>query len=59
MKGFLKILSFMALGLTFVPSIIVLVGKLDVDVYKTMMILGMVLWFFTAPFWIFERKSNA
>ncbi len=58
MNYLLKIISFLGLGLTIIPSILVLIGKMDIDLNKNIMILGAVLWFATVPFWINKNKEE-
>jgi len=48
----LKIISFIGLGLTIIPSILVLTGHIDIPLHKQLMGVGMVLWFCGAYFWI-------
>jgi hypothetical protein len=50
MKRILKIISYLGLLLTIVPSLFVLKGVFDMKVHYNLMIVGMVLWFATAPF---------
>jgi hypothetical protein len=57
MKTILKILSFIGLILTLVPSLLVFVNTIDLSTNKNLMMLGTVLWFFTAPFWMNQRKA--
>ena len=59
MSVILKILSYLGLGLTIVPSVLLLVGSslLDDYSYKLLATVGMVLWFTTAPFWINKPPS--
>lgn len=52
----LKILSFIGLGLTIVPSFLVFMLVISHDMHINLMGTGMVLWFVTAPFWI--NKDN-
>ncbi len=52
----LKALSFIGLGLTIVPSILVYMTLISHDMHTNFMGAGMVLWFVTAPFWI--NKDN-
>jgi hypothetical protein len=54
MSVILKILSYLGLGLTIGPSVLLLVGSslLDNYDYKLLATVGMILWFATAPFWI-------
>lgn len=48
----LKGLSFLGLGLTVVPAFLVWAGVLTWDTHATLMLVGTVLWFVTAPFWM-------
>jgi hypothetical protein len=50
MKQVLKIISYIGLLLTIVPSLFVFRGVIDMKVHFNLMIVGMVLWFATAPF---------
>ena len=59
MKSVLKSISWLALGLTIVPSILVLTGKMDIGTNKNLMAIGMVIWFATAPFWINQKRGQA
>ena len=56
MKTALKIVSFLGLCLTIVPSVLVLKDKIDFELHKTLMIIGMLMWFVTAPLWM-KSKS--
>lgn len=55
MKTTAKILSFLALGLTVLPSVGVLMGILAHDIHMHLMTAGMVLWFITAPIWMKKK----
>ena len=48
----LKIISYVALIGTIIPSLLVFFGNLDIEVNKTIMTISMIVWFGTAPFWI-------
>ncbi|MEQ8472883.1 MAG: hypothetical protein RIC35_16945 [Marinoscillum sp.] len=52
MKIILKILSLVGLLLTIVPSFMVFYGVIDKPTHFTLMGVGVVLWFATAPFWM-------
>lgn len=52
MKRILKIISYLGLLLTIVPSLFVFRGSIDMKVHYNLMIVGMVLWFATAPFFM-------
>lgn len=48
----LKVLSFLGLGLTVGPAFLVFAGAISWDTHATLMLVGTVLWFGTAPFWM-------
>lgn len=52
MRSLLKILSYIGLGLTLIPSVLVFSGNISIDVSKTLMLLGTVIWFLSAPSWM-------
>jgi len=52
MKTICKGISYIGLLLTVVPSILVFSGSIELDTHKTMMLIGMVIWFVAAPFWV-------
>ncbi|MHA6247381.1 hypothetical protein ACXYMU_05540 [Pontibacter sp. CAU 1760] len=56
MQLILKILSYLGLALTIVPSILVFSGAIELSFHKTLMLVGTLLWFVTAPFWL--NKSD-
>ena len=58
MQILLKLLSFLGLGLTIVPSFLVFAGTISHDSHIDMMGIGMVLWFATAPFWINKESTK-
>jgi uncharacterized membrane protein len=51
--------SFALIGLlaTVVPSILVFSGAVEPGTHKTIMVIGMILWFVTAPFFMKRKKS--
>ncbi|NJN25127.1 MAG: hypothetical protein HC819_03655 [Cyclobacteriaceae bacterium] len=53
----LKIISYLALSGTIVPSLLVFFGDLDLQMNKNIMAFSMVIWFATAPFWINKKVS--
>ncbi len=55
MKPITKILSFIGLGLTVIPSFLVFSGSLTLDQHKTYMLIGTILWFVTAPMWMNKK----
>jgi hypothetical protein len=58
MKNLLKLFSFLALVLTIVPSFLVFYRAISLETHYTLMAVGMVLWFITAPLWL-GKKSLA
>ena len=55
----LKIISYLALAGTIIPSILVFFGDLDLQLNKNIMAVSMVVWFVTAPFWINKKSEEA
>ena len=55
MKNLLKILSFTGLALTVVPAFFVFAGTITWNLHATLMLVGTVVWFGTAPFWMKEK----
>lgn len=56
MKYLLKIGSFIGLGLTVIPSFFVFSGALAWDTHAALMAAGALLWFVTAPFWLYKES---
>lgn len=52
----LKILSFTGLALTIVPSLLVFTDTISFNMHTNLMVVGMLLWFGTSPFWMKEKK---
>ena len=52
MRSILKIISYIGLLLTVVPAFLVFAGVIELNFHKTLMVIGTLLWFFTAPFWM-------
>ena len=52
------LLSFIGLGLTVIPSILVSAGIIAMDINKDLMFAGTVLWFGTVVFWMNREKKN-
>ncbi len=57
MKILLKTLSFIAILMTIVPSILVFNGKMDLETNKNIMTAGMLLWFAATPFWMDKKEK--
>ena len=58
MKAFLKILSAIGLILTLAPSFMVFSGVITLDMDKWLMLLGTIMWFVTAPFWMNKKVEQ-
>lgn len=59
MKSILKLMSVLGLALNIVPAILAFNGVIGFKTYEWLMLLGTILWFSTAPFWINKGKDNA
>ena len=57
MKLLLSSLGLIGLLATVLPSILVFSGAIEPGTHKTVMAVGMVLWFVTAPFFM-KRKDS-
>ena len=58
MKKFLPVISFAGLGLIIVPACLYLAGVTDKPQMKTLMLVGTVLWFVSAPLWIGKTERS-
>ena len=56
-KMLLKIISYMGLILTLIPSFLVFMKFIELDTNKYLMLLGTVLWFGSVPFWMNRTKK--
>ena len=52
MKPLLIFASAVGLGLTVVPAFLVFAGTINWGTHATLMLVGALLWFATAPFWM-------
>ncbi len=52
MKTMLKLVSIAGLLLTILPAVLVARGNLDLETHYGWLLIGMVLWFVSAPFWM-------
>lgn len=55
----IKIISYLALAGTIIPSILVFAGNMDLQTNKNFMGICMIIWFITAPFWINKKSEEA
>jgi thiosulfate reductase cytochrome b subunit len=58
-KAFLKLISFVGLALTVGPAFLVFAGWVTWDRYATWMLVGMLLWFLSAPFWMKRHREGS
>jgi len=56
MKTVLSLISYAALALLTVPSILYLAGSLSLDSMKLLMLIATVLWYVVTPLWM-DRKA--
>jgi hypothetical protein len=52
MTTFLKSISYVGLAITVLAPLLFWNGKITIDGTKTLLIVGMILWFATSIFWI-------
>ncbi len=57
LKLLFKIISFIGLLLTLLPSYFVFIGKIDLNTDKLLMLIGTVVWFLISPFWINKEEK--
>jgi hypothetical protein len=58
MNSILKLISFVGLLMTVVPSFLVFSGVILLDTHKWLMLLGTIIWFVSAPFWISKKTRS-
>lgn len=56
MRKILIIISIIGLVLTVVPSVLVFIQEISMEAHKQLMIVGMLMWFGTAPLWMKEQE---
>lgn len=56
MKKLLILISLLSLVLTLIPSFLVFYGVITLELNKTLMLIGTIGWFATAPYWM-NKKS--
>ena len=59
MAYFLKILSVVGLVLNILPALLVFNDVITFGAYEKSMLIGTLLWFATAPFWVNKKKKNS
>lgn len=58
MKTLAKIISYIGLGLSIVPAILVFQGSIAADTCKQLMAAGTLMWFITAPSWMNKAEEE-
>ena len=58
MTTILKIVSLIGLLLTIVPAFLVFSGSLQIEQHYTLMLIGTVVWFLSAPFWMLKKRGD-
>lgn len=58
MNTVLKAISYIALFITVIPSILFLKGSMDLDRVKFIMLAATVLWFVVTPFWMGKESKE-
>lgn len=56
MKIFQKAISLIGLALVVIPAFLVFAGIIDWERHALLMLLGTLLWFGSAPFWMKDKK---
>ncbi|MBA7582474.1 hypothetical protein ES708_24402 [subsurface metagenome] len=57
MRLVLKIISYIGIGLTIIPSILFLMDIIELSQLKLYMLIGVFVWFGSAVFWIGKGKK--
>lgn len=58
MKNILIIISIVSLLMTIVPSFLVFAGMMTSEMNKTLMLIGTLGWFITAPSWMNKKEEE-
>ena len=59
MKTLMKLISFAGLCMTLLPAFLVFNGSMTWERHALFMLIGTVLWFGSAPFWMTGEKEEA
>ena len=54
----LQIISWIALGMTVLPSILFFLGRMELDSVKWILIPATVVWFAATPFWMGKKPAE-
>lgn len=58
MRVALQIISYIALAMAVIPSIVYFSGGMELERVKTLMLLATVVWFVVTPFWMGRKKES-
>jgi len=58
MRSILQIISLLALIALTLPSILFLVGRLELNMVKWIMLLATIVWFVTASLWMWKDNGD-
>lgn len=58
MKNLIIVISLISLLMTIVPAFLVFAGTITLEMNKTLMLMGTVGWFVTAPSWMNKKKEE-
>jgi len=57
MKLLVKLISYIGLILTLIPSLLVSSGNISLDSCKMLMVIGTIVWFVSAPSWMNKAEE--
>jgi len=57
MKVLVKLISYIGLILTLIPSLLVSSGNISLDSCKMLMVIGTIVWFVSAPSWMNKAEE--
>ncbi len=58
MRLVLQIISWIALAMTVLPSVVYFSGNMELDRVKWLLILASVVWFVVTPFWMGKKEQS-
>ncbi|WBL44738.1 hypothetical protein PBT90_08590 [Algoriphagus halophytocola] len=58
MKTLLKLISFLSLALTLLPSLLVMKEIISPELSKNIMLIGTITWFVSASFWMNKSEKE-
>jgi hypothetical protein len=58
MRLVLQIISWIALAMTVLPSIVYFSGNMELERVKWLLILATVVWFVVTPFWMGKKEQS-